>query len=135
MNPDRKTIGVSVESERILKLVIEKTYFKEQADVARFAVSTSLSRGLKNLTEENLGTKWNVGTFDPTGEIRTAVEAFHPECTEPYRFMEGLIAIGLRFLEEHIKIHGFVDFELLLAETSQQEIETNRPVDETIVSN
>jgi hypothetical protein len=47
---------------------------------------------------EGTSTTWNVGSFDPAGEIRAVIEATYPEAAEPYRLAEHLINRGLEML-------------------------------------
>lgn len=119
MSTDKKTIGVSAESQRVLDLIADKTLFRDQVDSARFAVSLALAKCLQPSTSSDLTTKWNIGTFDPSGDLRTAIMAYYPECTEPYRFAESLLEVGLTLLSHHIQVQGQVDLELLLEEITQ----------------
>jgi len=120
MAKDKKTIGVSAESQKILDLISDKTAYPDQIDSARFAVSYALAKGLEPQESTDLSTKWNIGSFDSSGDIRAAILAYHPTCETPYRYAEGLLGSGLSELSEHIEIQGQLDFELILDELSEQ---------------
>jgi hypothetical protein len=128
VSADKKTIGVSAESQRILDLLADKTLYREQVDSARFAVSLALARGVHPSASSDLTTKWNVGSFDPSGDLRAAIMAYRPDCTEPYRCAEGLLEAGLSMLREHMSIQGQVDLEVILEELSQA-ASGSKPVD------
>jgi hypothetical protein len=119
MSPDKKTIGVSAESQRILDIISDKTMYHDQVDSGRFAVAYALARGLEPEKSTDLSTKWNIGSFDSSGDLRSSILAFCPECETPYRYAEGLLSSGLLALKAHIEVQGQLDFELLLEELNQ----------------
>ncbi len=105
-----------MESQRILDVISDQTLYRDQLDAAKFAVALALAKEVAPTTGIDLSTKWNVGSFDPTGDLRTVILAYWPDCEEPYRFAEGLLEAGLVLLREHMDIHGQVDIEVLLNE-------------------
>lgn len=111
---DRKTIGVSVDSQATLDRLMSTNVFHEQVDAARLALSVGLLTTSDCPPQEERTTKWNVGTFDPTGEVRDLVACFRPEIATPYRESEVLVEIGLKVLKSHLSTHGQLDLEVLL---------------------
>ena len=67
METDRKTIGLSSINKSIIEKLIDQGLFKEQMDVARFALALAVREEID--LEEVIGaeTVWNVGSFDPDG--------------------------------------------------------------------
>lgn len=111
---DRKTIGVSLDSQATLDRLMSTNMFREQVDAARLALSVGLLGNPDCPSQEERTTKWNVGTFDPTGEVRDLVACFRPGVASPYRESEILIEIGLKVLKSHLVTHGQLDLEVLL---------------------
>lgn len=111
---DRKTIGVTSGVASTLRDFVERSEFNDEVDVARVAVILAMRQGNEVPEVSGATTKWNVGTFDPTGELKIAVNALHPEIEEPYRYIEGLLHQGAIALTEHLKNFDGLDLEALL---------------------
>jgi hypothetical protein len=98
MERDRESIGLTPETQKILDDLLNRGWFTEGQDVARFglayAVRSKVAEGVTPGTE----TRWTVGLFDRTGEIRAVLTALYPRCQMPVRLMDHLVNEGLRIL-------------------------------------
>jgi hypothetical protein len=63
----------------------------------------AIKTGAKGGTAEGAETKWNVGSVDPDGSMRSLIEALFPDATEPYRVVEYLMNEGIRLLATDVK--------------------------------
>jgi len=76
--------------------------FRDQLDVARFAMALAINSDTSADSPEGAETVWNVGSFDPDGELRNLISALFPDIDTPYRHMECLINDGLKIMERHL---------------------------------
>lgn len=97
---DRTTIGLTPENKGVIEQIMSD--FNEQADAARFAMSVAIERGIEPGKTTNTETVWNVGSFDPDGELRDLIVALHPSVTAPYAVLEHLVNQGLQLLAQHL---------------------------------
>lgn len=97
---DRRSIGLTVESQRLMDEIMSKDWFSEQQDVARLAMACALRQHIAPGTTPGVDTRWNSGLFDPTGELLALVGAFYPGVTTPVRAAEALVNEGLRIVHE-----------------------------------
>jgi hypothetical protein len=111
---DKKTIGVSPSGEEVLRKVCGGTPFETDLDAARFAVALAITEGPWPPPRVETGTKWNVGSFDPSGDLRLVLEMLKGSVDEPYRTVESLLDAGLQMLAKHLEIHGALDLEILM---------------------
>jgi hypothetical protein len=72
--------------------------FATELDAAKFAMAHAISMGVAPGSAEGTETKWNVGSVDPDGSLRSLLEALYPHMTEPYRTAEFLMNEGLKAL-------------------------------------
>lgn len=101
---DKNTIGVTPKAQKILDQMSEDKAFADQMDAAKFAMSIAIRRGAKPGEVTGAGTKWNVGSFDPNGELRNLLPILYPDLKTPYRALESLIDSGLQIVaQEHLK--------------------------------
>ena len=54
--------------------------------------------GIRQGATEGAGTKWNIGSVDSDGQLRTLIGALFPETGDPYRHIEFLMNEGLKRL-------------------------------------
>ncbi len=111
---DKKTIGVSPSGEEVLRKVCGGKPFETDLDAARFAVALAITEGPWPPPKVETGTKWNVGSFDPSGDLKSVLEMLKGSVEEPYRTIESLLDAGLQLLARHLEIHGALDFEVLM---------------------
>ncbi len=107
MTTDRNTIGLTASGRKIMDKVMEKNCFKDQMDAAKFAVSlvinSDIKIDIKKASLEGIRTSWNIGSFDPEGELKNLIIAIYPHITTtPYRFIEYLIDRGLIIIGKHL---------------------------------
>lgn len=110
---DRRSIGLSAESQRLMDEIMSKDWFNEQQDVARFAMACALRASLIPGATLGVDTRWNSGLFDPTGELLALVGAFHPTVTTPVRAAESLVNEGLRIVHNLLVVKGGSPDELM----------------------
>ena len=110
MSEDKTTIGVTEAADRVLARIVDKGHFKNGIDAAKFAMAVAINAGAANddesLTVEGTNTKWNIGSFDPDGHLRSLIAAIHPDMGQPYRILEALINDGIRHVGEHMASRG-----------------------------
>ena len=99
MATDRKTIGITPAGARTLDSLVVAGHFPSEMDAAKFAMAHALATNVTPGSVDGAVTKWNVGTFDGDGTLRSVLEALLPNEEEPYRLLEQLINEGLRLLD------------------------------------
>lgn len=106
MTTDKNTIGLTASGREIMDKVMEKDCFKDQMDVAKFAISLAINSNInidiKKASLEGTKTSWNIGSFDPEGELKSLISAIYPHITTQYRFIECLIDAGLIIIGKHL---------------------------------
>ena len=101
---DKNTIGVTPKAQKILDQMSQDKPFADQMDAAKFAMSIAIRRAAKPGEVTGAGTKWNVGSFDPDGELRNLLPIIYPDLKTPYRALESLIDSGLEIIaREYLK--------------------------------
>lgn len=110
---DRRSIGLTAESQRLMDEIMSKGWFSEQQDVARFAMACALRTSQTPGATPGVDTRWNSGLFDPTGELLALIGAFHPTITTPVRAAESLVNEGLRIVHDLLVIRGGSPDELM----------------------
>lgn len=106
MSADKKTIGITKGNAGPLAKLLSQGYFGSELDAAKFAMAYAIKQGGDVGTTEGAETKWNVGSFDPDGSMRSLLEALFPDCVEPYRLAEYLMNEGIRRLTEEVGFNG-----------------------------
>jgi len=115
LSNDKTTIGLTNENKVILERIKEKNYFKDEMDIAKFAMSYAILFGSDEIyTASGYGTKWNVGTFDNKNKLRTLLSILLPENSEPYRQVEELSNKGLFLIGKHIEGNNDLFLEEIL---------------------
>lgn len=98
MATDKKTIGVTLANAGSLAALTTAGHFASELDAAKFAMAHAVKSGVQPGAAESTETKWNVGSVDPDGSLRSLIEALFPDVTEPYRAAEFLMNEGIRGL-------------------------------------
>ena len=115
MATDKKTIGITKANANTLAQLVAAGRFGSELDAAKFALAYAIKSGVQNGSAEGAETKWNVGSMDPDGSMRSLLEALFPEVSEPYRLAEHLINEGIKMLVT--KVGGATDlYDTLFAE-------------------
>lgn len=109
---DRTTIGLTPENKGTMESLMNQ--FDEQADAAKFAMSLAIENGVKPGETANTQTVWNIGSFDPDGELRDLVIALYPTVDAPYATVEHFINQGFHLLNDHLEENKEMDIEVLL---------------------
>lgn len=112
--PDRKTIGVTRAGAAVLAQICGGRPFQTELDAARFATSLAIAKADWPQSRIETETKWNVGSFDPKGDLKSILEMIKGPVDEPYRVIEALLDRGLQELASHLQVHGALDLEALL---------------------
>lgn len=98
MVADKKTIGITKGNAPVLAELVADGRFGSEMDAAKFAMAFAIRKGVPAGSTDGAETKWNVGSIDPDGSIRSLLQALYPAAPEPYRLMEHLMNEGLQAL-------------------------------------
>jgi hypothetical protein len=110
---DRRSIGLTAESQRLMDEIMARDWFTEPQAVARFAMACALRAGIVPGTTPGVDTRWNSGLFDPTGELLAIIGAFHPSVKTPVRAAESLVNEGLKIVHADLVTRGKTPADLL----------------------
>ena len=116
---DKNTIGLTPDGKLIMATIMGLELFKEQLDVAKFAISIAINSGVQPSQTERAETVWNVGSFDADNQLRQLIPILFPSCETPYRAVEHLIDLGLKHLKVEIDKGNFDIVALITAQESQ----------------
>jgi hypothetical protein len=101
MANDKKTVGITATNAAALAHLVSAGHFSSELDAAKFAMAYAIKAGVRSGATDGAETKWNVGSIDPDGSMRSLLEALFPESTvEPYRLAEYLMNEGIKALGE-----------------------------------
>ena len=113
---DKITLGVTPAGTAALEEIMGTGWFEEEMDAFRVAISLAFAHNLLKEPSEMTGvsTKWNVGTIDPDGLLRTMVVLLSDGNGErPYAHAEARAAAGLEYLKVHLIDQNKQLFEVL----------------------
>src|SRR3954471_23221346 len=102
MATDKKTIGITKANAKALTELVSSGHFGSELDAAKFAMAHAIKMGAAIGTTEGAETKWNVGSVDPDGSMRSLLEALFPDVSEPYRRAERLMNEGIGILATRV---------------------------------
>jgi hypothetical protein len=102
MGTDKKTIGITKANSAALAGLVSSGRFGSELDAAKFAMAYALKSGVTAGSTEGAETKWNVGSVDPDGSMRSLLEALCADTPEPYRLAEHLMNEGLSRLRTSV---------------------------------
>src|SRR6266550_4867742 len=106
MASDKKTIGITKANAAALAELVSAGSFGSELDAAKFAMAYAIKNGVHSGSTDGAETKWNVGSVDPDGSMRSLLEALYPEASEPYRLLEHLMNEGIKALSPTAGIPG-----------------------------
>ena len=115
------TIGLTLENHQWLERFKEEKIFEQMMDGYRFAIAYALNKGIEP-PEISSGKKtiWNVGTFDPKGEMYNSIVALNPDLEPPiYKYAERLADWGMGELVKMYEKKNRLDLVEILAESSE----------------
>ena len=113
MEQDRKVIGLTAESQRLLEELQAKDWFSEGQDVARFCMAYAINAGLKPESITGADTRWSISGFDQSGEVQALVNALFPDNPGPVRSIEYFVNEGVRLVHERIIINNETPADLM----------------------
>lgn len=116
METDKKTIGLTESNKVFIQDLIDKGWFEDKLDAARLAMAIAIREGIEPLVSidgDSPETVWNVGSFDPDGELRNVIPILFPSVDAPYRLVEYFLNRGLQLISEMIKDPSFELHQLL----------------------
>lgn len=96
----RVNIALTGPAEIAKDLIRSKFPFEEKQQVIRVGLAYAIRCELKPVRGDDFGKagdgqNLNVGSFDPSGEIRELMLALYPEGPSPYETAETLMSLGL----------------------------------------
>jgi len=114
------TIGLSEEGRQTLLKLDEAKIFPRMLDAYRFAIALGLAHGGFDDGDTQRRTIFNVGSLDPDGSLRTAVEMLRADLDEPvYRSMERYAEWGAAEMNKAFA-GGGIAFSVWLDEALEQ---------------
>lgn len=113
MERDRRSIGLTAETQANLAEIEERGWFLEGQDIARFCMAYAIRRKVPEGVATGTETRWALGNFDETGEIRALLTALYPDCDTPVRLMEHLVNEGLRMVAVRVRSEAVGPAELM----------------------
>ncbi|HEY3355362.1 MAG TPA: hypothetical protein VGQ83_19085 [Polyangia bacterium] len=99
---DRQSVGLSPEGQVRLERIEALGWFGTGQDVARFAMSYAMRAGVTPGSTSGTDTRWTIGLFDDTGEMRDLIGALYPGTAAPVKAIEHFVDEGLRLIAERI---------------------------------
>lgn len=102
MERDRQSVGLSSAGQRNIARAEALGWFGPNQDLARFAMAYAIRSGVEPGSTEGTETRWTIGLFDDTGEIRDLIGALYPSVTAPVRCIEHFVNEGLRLIAERV---------------------------------
>jgi hypothetical protein len=96
----RVNIALTGPAEIAKDAIREKFPFEEGQQVIRVGLAYAIRCELEPVRGNDFGKagdgqNLNVGSFDPTGDIRSLMSALYPEALDPYVTAETLMSLGL----------------------------------------
>jgi hypothetical protein len=122
VSTDKNTIGLTPNNKEVVAQMVDAGYFKEDKDAAKFALAWAIREG-KNVEPGMVAgatTVWNIGSFDPDGELRSVLSALFNSDT-PYRLVEQYVNFGLSIIGEHIDDNRGLDLSDLMSRALAEE--------------
>lgn len=98
--PGRVNIALTGRAEIARDEIQMRFPFREKQQLVRLGLAYAIRQGIEPERGEGFGRagdgqNMNVGSFDPTGELRNLVRALYPEHDDPYFVAETLMSSGL----------------------------------------
>ena len=118
MSNDKRTIGITKDNHLALQKLVQSGQFVSELDAAKFAMAHAARSGVAVGHADGADTKWNVGSVDPTGDLREMIISLYPDTKEPYRLIEYLMNRGISDLADASETPDV--FGLLFSERDEQ---------------
>lgn len=113
MERDRESIGLTHETQALLADLIQRGWFKDGQDLARFSLAYAVRAQVADGATSGTDTRWAAGNFDSSGEIRILLAALYPDCSTPVKLMEHLVNEGLRLIARRAQSQSVGPAELM----------------------
>jgi hypothetical protein len=100
---DKVNIWLTMENDKVVDQLMDTKLFQHKLDVAKLAMAYAMKSGIKPFDLEikgGAGTKWNVGSVDQGGEIRSFVLEAYPGAENPYKLVQFFMNRGVALLGE-----------------------------------
>jgi hypothetical protein len=115
------TLGLSLTGKAAAQRLIDEKVFLRQIDAYRFAIALGLAHGGYDTANLSRETMFNVGTLDPDGSLRTAVDLLRDALDEPvYRSAERYAEWGFREMNRVLS-SGTIKFGIWLTEVAERQ--------------
>jgi hypothetical protein len=115
------TIGLSPSGKAAAARLIDAKVFLRQIDAYRFAIALGLAHGGYDAVNTSRETMFNIGTLDPDGSLRIAVDLLRDELDEPvYRSAERYAEWGFREMDRALS-SGSIKFGAWLKEVADRQ--------------
>ncbi len=99
---DRQSVGLSPAGQARTERLEALGWFGPNQDLARFAMAYAIRSGVAPGSTEGTETRWTIGLFDDTNEIRDLIAALYPAVATPVRCIEHFVDEGLRLIAERV---------------------------------
>jgi hypothetical protein len=99
---DRQSVGLAPAGQARLARLETLGWFGPNQDLARFAMAYAIRSGVQPGSTEGTETRWTIGLFDDTGEIRDLIRALYPTVDTPVKCIEHFVNEGLRLIAERV---------------------------------
>ena len=112
----KRKIGHSESAYKKLTQLIEKQYFREHADVYRFAIGLALAKKVNPPKIDDISVYYNIGNLDGDQSIKQAIEVLMGEQLtdiDAYEMAGRLIEWGINELDSQAQ-NGRINFVALL---------------------
>src|SRR5262245_43041944 len=97
-----------------MERLLEQGLFKEGIPAAKFALAYAIRLAIEPKAYEGIETIWNIGSFDPSGELRDLISVFSPNTGTPYRIAEDLMNAGFDLLGQNIATTSHINLSDLI---------------------
>lgn len=114
MKDDKVTIGLNSRGREIIEIMMESGFYNTQIDAAKSALALAIKSKIKPGIADGASTVWNIGSFDPEGELRDLLPMFYDDINAPYSLVEFLINEGLDIIGKSIEDSGTYDLRKIL---------------------
>jgi hypothetical protein len=109
MATDKNTIGVTEANDKFLEALTQSGLFSDQMEAAKLGIALAIRNAVAPGEASGVDTKWNVGSFDRDGHVRSVLNVLYPEIATPYRLAEHFINEGLGLLRPLVEADPNLD--------------------------
>lgn len=118
LSESRKTVSLSASATSSLAALKGRFPFSQDFDAARVGIAFAVAQSITPDRPAGFGplgeTTWNVGSLDPSGNLKELMRSLWPGAGDPYMVLETLMNLGLVELGKYISENPAVRFSDLL---------------------